>query len=147
MKFNNFTAVAMLFMAVPAVTLAADAGCGTLVGTNDTNDTNAVSVPAASGSASAPQAESPAGFKVRNGEAVDFVSGKKTVHGSLQVFSDGGAYRAYWQPSNSADLYALANAGSNTVRLISTPPQGVSVKTGEPGLALAPQRVVSCPAM
>ena len=43
------------------------------------------------------------GFRLRGGEPVDFVSGGKTVHGVLQVFVDGSAYRAYWKPDGGTN--------------------------------------------
>ncbi len=138
MKFNNFAALAMLCMAVPAVAASTDSVCGMLIGATGATD--------AAASAPTSQASQP-GFRLRDGEAVDFVSGARTVHGTLLVFGDSSAYRAYWQPEHSAEKYVLANAGSNSVRLVSTPPQGASVKNGEPGTTLAPQQVVSCPAL
>jgi hypothetical protein len=69
------------------------------------------------------------------------------VHGKLLVFGDDGVYRVYWQAENSAEKYVLANAGEDSVRLVSTPPQGTPAKNGAPGTTLAPQRVLSCPAL
>lgn len=89
----------------------------------------------------------PQGFRIRDGEPVDFVGGGKTVHGKLLVFGDNGVFRAYWQPENSPEKYVLANAGVNAVRLVSTPTQGTPASNGEPGTTLEPQRVLSCPAL
>lgn len=103
-----------------------DAPCGQLVGPNTSGDASA-------------------GFMLRDGEAVDFIAGGQAVHGKLQVFRDGSLYRAYWQPQGSAEHYALANAGANSVRLVSTPPQGTPASDGTPGIASAPLQVLSCP--
>jgi hypothetical protein len=110
-----------------ALTAAAadDTGCATLVGT---------------ASSSAAQ-----GFSLRDGEPVDFVGGGKTVHGKLLVFSDGGVFRAYWQPDEHPDKYVLANAGTDAVRLVSSEPRGTPAPAGQPGTAMRPQRVLSCP--
>ncbi|WP_345816621.1 hypothetical protein AAGS40_18090 [Paraburkholderia sp. PREW-6R] len=86
-------------------------------------------------------------FKVRDGEPVDLVAGTKTVHGTLHVFGDGGVFRAYWQPADSQEKYVLATAGVDSVRLVSTPPQGTPVTNGDPGTTLAPQHVLSCPTL
>jgi hypothetical protein len=87
------------------------------------------------------------GFVLRNGEAVDFVSGGKTTHGTLLVLRDGSLYRAYWQPTGSPEKYVLADAGTGSVRLISTPPQGVPAGAGQPGIAVGQLQVLSCPAL
>lgn len=127
MKFRHI-ATGVLFAAASCVVFAADDhACATLVGT-----------------ANSP---APKSFQVRDGEPVDLVGGAGTVHGKLLVFSDNGAFRVYWQPENSAEKYVLANAGANAVRLISTPPRGTPAANGEPGTALAPQRVLSCPTL
>ena len=111
----------------PADTGTGDAPCGKLVG------------PGSSGSVDA-------GFALRDGEAVDFVSGGQTTHGKLLVFSEGGSlFRAYWQPQGSEEKYALANAGPRGVRLISTPPQGTEATDGKPGITTQPLQVMSCP--
>ncbi|QGZ64507.1 hypothetical protein FAZ98_17590 [Paraburkholderia acidisoli] len=86
-----------------------------------------------------------AGFTLRNGEAVDFVSGGRTTHGTLLVFTEGQMFRAYWQPQGGEEKYALANAGPNSVRLISTPPQGTPTTDGKPGITTQPMQVLSCP--
>jgi hypothetical protein len=85
------------------------------------------------------------GFDLRDGEAVDFVSGGQTTHGRLLVFHDGSLFRAYWQPEGSEEKYALANAGPHSVRLISTPPQGAPARNGRPGVMTQPLLVLSCP--
>jgi hypothetical protein len=86
-------------------------------------------------------------FRLRGGETVDFVGGGRTVHGALQVFFDGSVYRAYWKPEGSHELYVLASAGTNSTRLISTPPQGEPAGDGQPGTTLQPLNVLSCPAL
>jgi hypothetical protein len=110
-----------------AASAADDNACATLVG--------------------AASSASPAGFQMRDGEPVDLVSGTKTVHGKLLIFGDGGVFRAYWQADNSPEKYVLAKAGENTIRLVSTPPQGTPATSGEPGTSVPPQRVLSCPAL
>jgi hypothetical protein len=85
------------------------------------------------------------GFVLRDGEAVDFVAGGQPTHGRLLVFSDGAVFRAYWQPQGSEEKYVLANAGADSVRLVSTPPQGTPAHDGEPGTATGPLQVLSCP--
>ncbi|MFT4065872.1 MAG: hypothetical protein QM685_14035 [Paraburkholderia sp.] len=110
-----------------AAATAADDSCATLVG--------------------ATNSASPQGFQLRDGEPVDFVSGTKTVHGKLLVFSDGDVFRAYWQPANSPEKYVLANAGTNAVRLVASAPQGTPAPNGNPGTAMPPQRVLSCPSL
>jgi hypothetical protein len=65
----------------------------------------------------------------------------------LQVFFDGSVYRAYWKPEGSHELYVLASAGTNSTRLISTPPQGEPAGDGQPGTTLQPLNVLSCPAL
>jgi hypothetical protein len=104
----------------------ADEPCGRLVGANGPTDSDG-------------------GFVLRDGEAVDFVSGDRAAHGRLLVFSDGAVFRAYWQPQGSEEKYALANAGPDSVRLISTPPQGTPQHDGKPGIATRPLKVLSCP--
>jgi hypothetical protein len=131
MRIRHLATCALLVSslgAVPGLASADDTkGCAMLVGA------------ASSGS--------PKGFQVRDGEPVDLVSGGKTVHGKLLVFGDKGVFRAYWQPENSPEKYVLANAGTDAVRLVSTPPQGTPATNGEPGIAIAPQHVLSCPAL
>jgi hypothetical protein len=63
----------------------------------------------------------------------------------LLVFRDGSLFRAYWQPQDGEEKYALANAGPNSVRLISTPPQGMPARDGKPGVMTPPLLVLSCP--
>jgi hypothetical protein len=127
MKFRHIATGALLAMLSWAAMAADDDGCATLVG---------------AASSGAPQ-----GFRVRDGEPVDLVSGTKTVHGKLLVFGDGGVFRAYWQPDNSAVKYVLANAGVNAVLLVSMPPQGTPATSGELGTTLPPQHVLSCPSL
>jgi hypothetical protein len=92
----------------------------------------------------------PGGFQLRTGEPVDFVSGGKTVHGTLQIFGEGGAFRVYWQPKDKPDHYVLANAGpagSNRARLVATPTQGSPAPDGKPGITMPPMQVLSCPTL
>ena len=91
--------------------------------------------------------DSAQGFTLRDGEPVDFVGGGKTVHGKLLVVSDGGVFRAYWQPDERPDKYVLANAGTDAVRLVSSEPRGTPAPGGQPGTAMRPQRVLSCPTL
>jgi len=86
-------------------------------------------------------------FALRDGEAVDFVSGGQTTPGRLLVFREGSLFRAYWQPQGSAEKYVLANAGPHSVRLISTPPQGMPARNGKPGVMTQPMLVLSCPTL
>jgi hypothetical protein len=95
------------------------------------------------GSANGPNS----GFELRDGEPVDFVSGGRATQGRLLVFRDGPVFRAYWQPVGSPEKYALANAGPHSVRLISTPPQGVPARDGKPGVMTQPVLVLSCPTL
>jgi hypothetical protein len=125
MKFRHIATGVLLAALSCAASAADDKGCATLVG--------------------ATASTSSQGFQMRDGEPVDLVSGAKTVHGKLLIFGDGGMFRAYWQPANSPEKYVLANAGENTVRLVSTPPQGTPATNGEPGITVPPQRVLSCP--
>ncbi|OLL32505.1 hypothetical protein BTH42_08390 [Burkholderia sp. SRS-W-2-2016] len=111
----------------PHAVLADENACATLVG--------------------ATQSGASQGFALRAGEPVDLVKGAQKIHGKLLVFGDGSVYRAYWQPENSAEKYVLANAGADTVRLVSTPPQGTPAPDGQPGTPMAPQRVLSCPTL
>ena len=106
----------------PTPTPDASPPCGKLVGTNATG-----------------------GFALRTGERVDFVSAGQATHGTLLVFSDGPVFRAYWQPEGSEEKYALANAGPDSVRLVSTPPQGTPAGGAQPGVATQPLQVLSCP--
>ncbi|RAR59360.1 hypothetical protein C7401_111210 [Paraburkholderia unamae] len=116
---------------VPNAAPAPDAAppCGKLVGSN--------------------AAGADAGFAVRNGEPVDFVSGGQRTHGTLLVFIDGPVFRAYWQPQGSEEKYALANVGTgadtNSVRLVSTPPQGRPANNASPGVMTQAVPVLSCP--
>jgi hypothetical protein len=127
MKFRHIATCALLG-AVSCTAMADDpTPCATLVGATSSSTSQ--------------------GFQVRDGEPVDLVSGGRTVHGKLLVFGDGGVFRAYWQPENSQEKYVLANAGTDKVRLVSTPPQGSPATNGEPGTQLAPQQVLSCPTL
>ncbi|WP_244850575.1 hypothetical protein [Caballeronia sp. SL2Y3] len=81
---------------------------------------------------------------LQEGARADLVQGEKAVHGALHIYRDDAVYRVYWQPDGSAEQYVLANAGENSVRLVSTPPRGAKVDAG-PG-TLPPQQVLSCPA-
>lgn len=91
------------------------------------------------------QASSGNALTLREGERADLRQGEKAVHGALHVYQDGAVYRVYWQPDGSPEQYVLANAGENSVRLVSTPPRGAKVDAG-PG-TLPPQQVLSCPAL
>jgi hypothetical protein len=82
---------------------------------------------------------------LQEGARADLVQGDKAVHGALHIYRDDAVYRVYWQPDGSAEQYVLANAGENSVRLVSTPPRGSKVDAG-PG-TLPPQQVLSCPAL
>jgi hypothetical protein len=127
MKFRHIATGALLG-ALSCAAMADDSTpCATLVGAADSSTSQ--------------------GFQVRDGEPVDLLRGGARVHGKLLVFGDGAVFRAYWQPDNSQEKYVLANAGTDTVRLVSTPPQGVPATNGEPGTHLAPQQVLSCPAL
>lgn len=122
-------AVPLLLLSISSAAMAAgtDTGCGLLRGTSgDVAD---------------------GGFQLRDGEAVDFVAGGKTVHGTLQLFKDGSVYRAYWKPQDHEERYVLANAGANSVRLIATPPQGTSAGESGPGTSMPQQQVLSCPSL
>jgi hypothetical protein len=125
---NRLIATCALLAALcPMAATAADESCATLVGATDS---------------AAPQ-----GFQLRDGEPVDFVSGAKTIHGKLLVFSDGDVLRAYWQPVDSPEKYVLANAGADAIRLVASAPQGSPAPNGGPGTRMPPQRVLSCPAL
>lgn len=131
MKFRQIATCALLGSLLGAISVQACA-----------DDANACATLVGAGSSDAPQ-----GFHLRDGEPVDLVGGGKTVHGKLLVFGDNGVFRAYWQPQNSPEKYVLANAGTDAVRLVSTPTQGTPAKDGGPGTPLAPQRVLSCPTL
>jgi hypothetical protein len=127
MKFRQIATCAA-FALLPLSALAAgDSGCATLVGATNSSGSQR--------------------FQVRDGEPVDLVSSAKTVHGKLIVTADGSVFHAYWQADNSEEKYVLANAGTDAVRLVSTPPQGSPAKAGEPGTTLGPLHVLSCPAL
>jgi hypothetical protein len=82
---------------------------------------------------------------LREGESVNFTHGGALTHGVLHVYKDGELYHVYWQPIGGREQYVLANAGENSVRLISNPPRGEKVDAG-PGV-LPAQKVLSCPAL
>ena len=128
MKLRTFAP--LIFALVSTVALADGDGsaCGRLVGASGAAQPNG-------------------SFRLRGGEPVDFVGGGRTVHGALQMFFDGSMYRAYWKPEGSHELYVLASAGASSTRLISTPPQGEPARDGQPGTALQPLNVLSCPAL
>lgn len=125
-RLSMASGVLFVLIALFAARAGADEpACGTLTG--------AGAADAASG-----------GFALREGEAVDLVSAGKRVHGTLHVFRDDAVYRIYWQPAGSPERYVLATAGTNSVRLVATPPRGSPVAEG-PGM-LPSQQVLSCPA-
>jgi hypothetical protein len=132
MTFRTMAPLALWTVAQLAIAATGDASCGVLSGAGG---------PAASGATVA------SGFALRDGEPVDFISDGKTVPGTLHVLSDGGAYRAYWQPQGRPERYVLASAGTDAVRLIATPMQGTPAANGLPGTTLNPQQVLSCPAL
>ena len=125
MRISHFATCALLAALSCAAAAADDSACATLVGRANSNSAQ--------------------GFSLRDGEPVDFVGGGRTVHGKLLVFSDGDVFRAYWQPDDRPDKYVLANAGSDAVRLVSSEPRGTPAPGGQPGTAMRPQRVLSCP--
>ena len=136
MKLRTLAPLALWTVAQLSIAAGGDASCGVLSGANGGGDaTGASSVSA------------PAGFALRDGEAVNFIAGGRIVPGTLHVTSDGGIYRAYWQPQGKPERYVLANAGTDAVRLIATPVQGTPAANGMPGTTLNPQQVVSCPAL
>ncbi|VXA93539.1 conserved exported hypothetical protein [Burkholderia sp. 8Y] len=90
------------------------------------------------------QGEAGNALTLQEGARADLAQGDKAVHGALHIYRDGAVYRVYWQPDGSAEQYVLANAGENSVRLVSTP-RGSKVDAG-PG-TLPPQQVLSCPAL
>jgi hypothetical protein len=134
MKLRTLAPLALWTVAQLSVAAGGDVSCGVLSGTG-ANDAGASSVTA------------PAGFALRDGESVSFIAGGRTVPGTLHVTSDGGMYRAYWQPQGKPERYVLANAGTDAVRLIATPMRGTPATDGMPGTTLNPQQVVSCPAL
>ncbi len=135
MTFRTMAPLTLWTVAQLAIAATGDGSCGVLSGAGGPAASAASGVPAASG------------FALRDGEPVDFIAGGKTVPGTLHVLSDGGAYRAYWQPQGRPERYVLANAGTDAVRLIATPMQGTPAANGLPGTALNPQQVLSCPAL
>jgi hypothetical protein len=127
MRLARLAPFVLVFASSVAVAATDEAECGQLVGAGNSSTQG--------------------GFQLRNGEPVDFVSSGRTVHGTLLVFRDGELYRAYWQPKGSPEKYVLASADANSVRLVSTPTQGVPADGGTPGTTLAPQHVLSCPTL
>lgn len=128
MKLMKITPLAFVLITSIAAAASSDNACGTLVGGAGT-------------------AQPGGSFQLRAGERVDFVRGGGAVHGILHVFADGNLYRAYWQPDGSPELYVLANAGDDSVRLIATPTQGQPVENGQPGTSMPPMHVLSCPTL
>jgi len=124
---NRLIATCALLAGLCPAVAAADQSCATLVG--------------------ASHSTSPQGFQLHDGEPVDFVSGTKTVHGKLRVFSNGDMFRVYWQPDGRPDIYVLGNADTNAVRLVESTPQGSPAPNGGPGVTMPPQQVLSCPAL
>lgn len=125
MRIRHFATCALLAALSCAAAAADDNACASLVG--------------------AANSSSAQGFSLRDGEPVDFVGGGKTVHGRLLVFSDSDVFRAYWQPDDSPEKYVLANAGTDAVRLVSSPPRGTPAPGGRQATPMRPQRVLSCP--
>ena len=134
MTFRTIAPLALWAVAQLSMAATGDSTCGVLSGVGAASAPDAVSAPAAV-----------SGFAVRDGEPVDLIAGGKAVHGRLHVLTDGGVYRAYWQPDGRAERYVLANAGTDAVRLIATPVQGTPAAGGLPGTTLGPQQVLSCP--
>jgi len=139
MKLRTLAPLALWTVAQLSIAASGDASCGVLSGANGNGG--------GSGGSGASSVSPPAGFALRDGEAVDFVAGGKVVPGTLHVTTDGGIYRAYWQPQGKPERYVLANAGTDAVRLIATPVQGTPATNGMPGTTLNPQQVLSCPAL
>ncbi|MBN3757412.1 hypothetical protein G3N95_31075 [Paraburkholderia sp. Tr-20389] len=136
MTFRTIAPLALWTVAQLAVAATGDASCGVLSGPGG----------GASGASGASGVSVASGFALRDGEPVDFIAGGKTVRGTLHVLTDGGIYRAYWQPQGRPERYVLANAGTDAVRLIATRAQGSPATGGMPGTTLNPQQVLSCPA-
>lgn len=136
MTFRTIAPLALWTVTQLAIAATGDASCGVLAGAG-----------AASGASDVQAASAATGFALRDGEPVDFIAGGKTVRGTLHVLKDGGIYRAYWQPQGRPERYVLANAGTDAVRLISTPAQGTPATDGMPGTTLNPQQVLSCPTL
>ncbi|WP_233853228.1 hypothetical protein [Paraburkholderia sp. HD33-4] len=125
MRIRHFATCVLLTALSSGAAAADDNACATLVG--------------ASNSSAAQN------FSLRDGEPVDFVGAGKTVHGKLLLFTDGDVFRAYWQPDDRPEKYVLANAGADAVRLVASAPRGTPAPAGQPGTAMRPQRVLSCP--
>ena len=135
MTFRTIAPLALWTVAQLPIAATGDASCGVLSGAGGAPASAASGVPVGSG------------FALRDGEPVDFIAGGRTVHGTLRVLTDGGVYRAYWQPQGRPERYVLATAGADAVRLIASPPQGTPAADGMPGTSLNPQQVLSCPAL
>ncbi|MBP0594327.1 hypothetical protein J8I87_32620 [Paraburkholderia sp. LEh10] len=133
MTLGKIAPLALWTVAQLSVAATGDVSCGVLSGVR--------------GAAGASGASTASGFALRDGEPVDFIAGGKAVRGTLHVMTDGGIYRAYWQPQGRPERYVLANAGTDAVRLIATPAQGTPAADGMPGTTLNPQQVLSCPAL
>ncbi|SIT50614.1 conserved exported hypothetical protein [Paraburkholderia piptadeniae] len=136
MTFRTIAPLALWTVAQLSVAATGDASCGVLSGSSGGAAASGASSVAAAG-----------GFALRDGEPVDFIAGGKTVRGTLHVMSDGGVYRAYWQPQGRPERYVLANAGTDAVRLIAMPVQGTPATNGLPGTTVNAQQVLSCPAL
>ncbi|HWT35025.1 MAG TPA: hypothetical protein VN289_02025 [Paraburkholderia sp.] len=134
MTFGTIAPLALWTVAQLAVAATGDTSCGVLSGAGGSGASSASGVSFASG------------FALRDGEPVDFIAGGRTVRGTLHVTTDGGIYRAYWQPQGRPERYVLANAGTDAVRLIATPTRGSPAADGMPGTTLNAQQVLSCPA-
>ncbi|MEM5437756.1 hypothetical protein [Paraburkholderia diazotrophica] len=139
MTFRTIAPLALWTVAQLSVAATGDASCGVLSG--------ASGGAGASSASSASSVSAANGFALRDGEPVDFIAGGKTVRGTLHVMSDGGVYRAYWQPQGRPERYVLANAGTDAVRLIAMPVQGTPATNGMPGTTVNAQQVLSCPAL
>ncbi|SAL57137.1 hypothetical protein AWB67_02612 [Caballeronia terrestris] len=122
---RRFAALSLNILLATAATAASadDTACGTLEGAD-----------AGSGA-----------FSLNEGEAVDLISAGKRVRGTLHVYRDDAVFRIYWQPDGSPENYVLANAGTDSIRLIATPPRGSPVAEG-PGM-MPKQQVLSCPSL
>ena len=139
MKLRTVAPLALWTVAQLSIAATADASCGVLSGVGGAGG--------GAGASGASEIAAVSGFALRDGEPVDFIAGGKTVRGTLHVTSDGGIYRAYWQPQGRPERYVLANAGTDAVRLIATPTQGTPAAGGMPGTTLNPQQVLSCPSL
>ncbi|MGT2474472.1 hypothetical protein [Paraburkholderia terrae] len=136
MTLRTIAPLALWTVAQLAIAATGDASCGVLAAAGG-----------GAGASGASSVSAASGFALRDGEPVDFISGGKTVPGTLHVLKEGGIYRAYWQPQGRPERYVLANAGTDAVRLIATPAQGTPATDGMPGTTLNPQQVLSCPTL